>query len=157
MKKEIECPFCGTMLDLVAETSKYLHYKCRKCGKFTKAEFSANARTPNFDFSPSDYKSDDSSTQKKARLLAEASGLAESQRQIVFNAIKEHKNLAICEISEITGIQKSSICPRLSELRKENKIVKIGCKKIFDEALNSFKEVEVWGMGAEGKCQDNKK
>ena len=126
------CPFCGKEeVDYLIETPKKSYYKCRSCRQFfgsTNAIHSTRIGKSN------------QPTSAMAKKKIEVSGEAESQRNYIYDTIQRNPNISIRELSTITGLQKSSISPRLYELRKQKKVVQSGWKKFPDG------EVMVWSI-----------
>lgn len=156
MLKKISCPHCNSFSELVSETNLSCSYFCNRCKKFTdvdkplatkevlppiktiilnKAEEGSLVREGAYQ-----------PTSAKAYEDVVSSGLAGVQKEKVFRTVVENPNVSICEIGLIANLEKSSVCARLDELRKEKRVVHTGWKKIFDGGLGRDKEVMVWGV-----------
>ncbi len=65
-------------------------------------------------------------TSKEAKRKIDLSGVSKTQREFVFSIIKQSNGICIHEISDLSGLQKSSISPRVNELAKANRIYNSG-------------------------------
>lgn len=79
-------------------------------------------------------------TSAEAKEIIENDGTAKQQRSKVYHLIKNSENgLAISEISKITGLQKSSISPRVNELRKQHLVYLDGYREVNGKRSMVFK------------------
>ena len=126
------CPNCDKdEASLVAEGNKKT-YHCKNCKFFFVVE------PPKEGFVPYEMNGEQkvTKTSKEAYKNLNLTG----QRQTIYQFVRTNPNTCIREISDITGIQKSSISPRMNELKEMNEIKFTGTK--------TYKgiEVETWGV-----------
>ena len=68
-------------------------------------------------------------TSKQAKKEIDVSGVSKTQREWIFQVIKNsNAGLTISEINDLTGLQKSSISPRVNELSELKKIYNSGTR-----------------------------
>ena len=72
----------------------------------------------------------------------ENDGVANTQRNMILDFIKNNKDVCIREIAEVTNIQKSSVSPRLNELRKRFKVKHNGQKVYKGKLVMTWRENE---------------
>jgi len=117
------CPYCSNdNMDIVSETKDRVFYHCKRCHNFTEGDVIVNVGVD---------------TSKAAYKEVLEDGTANTQKDVVFKILRATPNLCIREISELTGMQKSSVSPRLNELKAEGKVVCVGTK------FYKGKEVEI--------------
>lgn len=112
----MSCEFCynGEWI-LLTETGKKRTFQCNNCKNYKKEIKGELTNNPNISDGVKE-------TSKRAKEQIDSSGEAGSQRELVLRTIKKSNGLSIHQVSDLTGLQKSSVSPRMNELKKENLI-----------------------------------
>ncbi len=74
-------------------------------------------------------------TSSEAKAKIDIKGISKSQRELIYQVIKENNGACLREISDLSGLQKSSVSARVNELAKEN--------RVYDSGRKHYKEMEV--------------
>ena len=139
------CPYCNNKADLVAENPDKHTYHCKICRNFFEI-FPApeKIKTKLFDSKESGLFPRVISQEGTRDIIKETSLEPEgqkrqTQRERVLNYLRTHQDACLRQIGEELGIEKSTVCLRLAELKKANLAGKNGFKVYKNHRVETWK------------------